>query len=185
MEQPKNHARHTGTQITIFMLSFLRAPRPPTGFFSSERRYSVQPRSRFLVFPRNRPLIYPESPSHPPPPPPGCARGLWTREKRVQTRSVDERTCEPHFLVANPPPLLLLCRRRHHPSPIRWPVACTPPSLLPPTYILSSVVSSAYILPSGNSSRHASSTPQTGVRPFAWAHVDPSLPVRLVRGEGH
>jgi hypothetical protein len=69
--------------------------------------------------------------------------------------------------IPPPPPLSLLCRCRHHPSPIRRPVACTPPSLLPPAYIPPSIVPSAYIPPSGNSSRRASSTRPTGVCPFA------------------
>jgi hypothetical protein len=83
------------------------------------------------------------------PGPPGRARGLRTREKRGRARSVGERTREPYYLVANPPlPPLVALSCRHHPSPIRRPVACTPLSLLPP----------AYIPPSGNSSRRASST---------------------------
>jgi hypothetical protein len=107
------------------------------------------------------------------PGPPECARGLRMREKRGWARSIGERTREPFFLVANPPPLpSLLCRRRHHHSSIHRPVACTPPSLLPPAYISTSDVPSAYIPPLGNSSHRASSIRPTGVRLFAWADMD-------------
>jgi hypothetical protein len=103
------------------------------------------------------------------PAPLACARGLRTREKRGRARSVGERTREPHYLVANPslPPLVAL-------SPPAPPFANSPAgclhsavSLLPPAYIQLSGVSSAYISPSSNSSRRASSTRPAGVRPFA------------------
>jgi hypothetical protein len=125
--------------------------RPPTAVFYIRTTlfFPAAPPAPRLP-PRIWSFVCPESPGHPQPP--GCARGLWTREKWGRARSIGERTHEPHrFVVAHPPPLPLLCRRRHHTSPIRLPVASTPSFLHPTAYILPLVLPSAYFSPSKSS----------------------------------
>jgi hypothetical protein len=145
--------------------SALRASRPlprrgsDITFFSFGRRYSAQSSPQFLVFLRIWIFIHPESPCHP-------VLGDSGREKSGEGAALSAREhANPTFSSQIPLPSLLCCRR-YHPSPIRRPVDCTPPSLLPPAYIPPSGMPSAYIPPSGNSSRRASSTRLAGVLLF-------------------